>query len=487
MKSELILGPFPWKHYHGEPIPRLKALQVKTLELFAAYSPQPGDITGTWGYPKLAMDVAHDDERFFKLLKELEKFAKKSKCGVVFRQFPTPPEAARARFIKINLYGSYAEYDRETMFGCPACRAAKLELVSNPFLVNKTVLKNYDVFHTGVGLLIVRPKVLAVLKKLVGDQFIFGEAAVANSKVRAKGDDRLFWIRPQEVIGQQIRITEGKATCPDCKRTKLKRVYSTDNMVNASGPGLLDERVRVTHFGSGKAELAWIDNLPYGDWPEFAISGALIAHLVASGVKGFVSAKTYPADCVFSEKGEAALEPVQRTFGKPAPKSAKANRDRTLLVKARQVTASLKNLPWDCSKDGYVYFYLTTPQFVVMDPMTGEEDDEGPYSVNAFEGPGVYKLPVRAIKQAAERGVAVDSGTLLFVDNAFLAEFIECYDWEKAMDKRGNLDLAYHQQVAEQVGTRFGMCSPPPIKFKSDFVGDGNYTIDAKAIKRAKM
>jgi len=477
MKSELILASFPWKHYHGESIPRLKAIQAKTLELFDAYSPQPGDITGTWGYPKLVMDVAHEDERFFKLLKELELFATESKCCVVFRQFPTPQEAARARFIKVNLYGNYVQNDQSDMYACGACRTPNLESVPKPFLVNKTVLKSYDVFHTEVGLMVVRPRVLAMLKKLVGDQFTFGEATIANSKIRAKGDDRLFWIRPKEVTGQQIRITEGKATCPECKRTKLKRVYSTDNMVNASGPGLLDERLRVAHFGSGKAELAWIDNLPYGGWPEFAMSSALIAHLVASGVKGFVSAKTYPADCVFSEKGEPALDPTQRTFGKLVGKSAKANRDKALAAKARQVTASLKELPWDCSKDGCVYFYLTTPQFVVMDPMTGEEDDEGPYSVKSFEGPGVYKLPVRVIKQGSERGVAVDSATLLFVDNAFLAEFIECYAWEKAMDKRGNFDLAYHQQVAEQVGTRFGICSPPPSRFKSDFIGDGFYSV----------
>jgi hypothetical protein len=66
----------------------------------------------------------------------------------------------------------------------------------------------------------------------------------------------------------------------------------------------------------------------------------------------------------------------------------------------------------------------------------------------------------------------------------FYPDFVDAYDWDKANTTSGELDRKYHQQVAEQVGTRFGVCSAPPAKFKSQFNGDGFYTVDVKRIAK---
>jgi hypothetical protein len=258
-------------------------------------------------------------------------------------------------------------------------------------------------------------------------------------------------------------------------------------MANASGPGLLDERFRVEHFGSGKSDIAWVGNLNTGDWPTLVLSGALLRFLEANGVKGFVPFRKDPEiECVFSRKGEPTLAPQPRTFNGPVETLNTGKPDIARLMEARRLTASLRDLPWDCSSDGLVYFHLSTPQFVVLDPMTGEEDDQGPYKVRAFKGPGVYALPVAAIRRGRGRGVAVDSATLVFVDNAFYPEFRERYEWDKAITKRGGFRVSYHEELAEEAGTRFGVCSTPPTKFKSDFDGDGYWTIDVKAIRRVQ-
>ena len=135
-----------------------------------------------------------------------------------------------------------------------------------------------------------------------------------------------------------------------------------------------------------------------------------------------------------------------------------------------------------------MYFYLTTPELMVVDPMTWEEDVGGPYRINNFTKPGVYRLPVSAIKNECgeKRGVAVDSATLLFVDNAFFAELQDSYEWDKATASDGASDWNYHDKVAELIGNRFGICTPPPKQFKSKFQGDGLYGIDSKQINKVE-
>jgi hypothetical protein len=207
-------------------------------------------------------------------------------------------------------------------------------------------------------------------------------------------------------------------------------------------------------------------------------------------VKGIVPlTKSLEGRCYFSQKGEPVLDARTKKLAAPSIKPQKKSKEVEAARSAiRKALPSLKNVPWDCQQDGNVYFQLSTPEFVVMDPMTGEEDSDGPYTVNNFDGPGLYQLPVSSIKRAKEdgSGVAVDSGSLVFIDNEYLAPFVDAYDWDKSTKKDGDYDLAYHERIAKKLGIRFGICSAPPKKFKSQFVGDGFYRIDVKGIKKAK-
>ena len=139
-----------------------------------------------------------------------------------------------------------------------------------------------------------------------------------------------------------------------------------------------------------------------------------------------------------------------------------------------------------CEPDTETAAGISAPAFVVLDPMTAEEDSGGPYLIKNFKGAGLYRLPVSAIRSTEneKRGVAVDSATLLFVDNSFLSDLLQEYEWDKAISKNGDYDWKYHQQIAEGIGTRFGICSTPPKEFKSEFIGDGFYTVDVKGIER---
>ena len=123
----------------------------------------------------------------------------------------------------------------------------------------------------------------------------------------------------------------------------------------------------------------------------------------------------------------------------------------------------------------------------MLDPMTWEQDDSGPHRVKGFKKPGLYRMPVTAIRSADEDsgGVAVDSATLLLIDANFFGDLQEVYDWDKATGSTGKVNANYHQALAEQIGTRFGLCTTPPAKFKSEFIGDGYYTLNPSAIKPA--
>jgi hypothetical protein len=131
----------------------------------------------------------------------------------------------------------------------------------------------------------------------------------------------------------------------------------------------------------------------------------------------------------------------------------------------------------DRTKDGFVYFYLTPPELIVVDPMTFEEDSGGPYKLKNFQ-PGLHRLPVAAIVEAkGKRGVAVDSASLLLIDGAFYADLQEAFEWDKSHKSNGSLNKTYLDKVAKQIGNRFGLCS---------IDGDGDWMIDAKQIERVK-
>jgi hypothetical protein len=143
-------------------------------------------------------------------------------------------------------------------------------------------------------------------------------------------------------------------------------------------------------------------------------------------------------------------------------------------------------VPWDHHPDGHVYFHLSTPRFVAIDPML-LSGGGAVYRVRKFV-PGLYRLPVSAIKGVSDRrrGVDVDSGSMVFVDEAFFDAFTRAFDWDAGGRKTGVRHRAYLRQVAEQIGTRFGYCSAVVRKWRSDFGGDGTYEIDPSAVRPAR-
>jgi hypothetical protein len=218
-----------------------------------------------------------------------------------------------------------------------------------------------------------------------------------------------------------------------------------------------------------------VDESATGNWPRIVMSGRLLAALKREGMKGILATSRNLAECVFSDDGE----PVLRADVSVAPRESNAAAAKP---KRAETFASA---PWDCGKDGYVYFELSGPEFIVFDPMTGEQNDEGPFKVKKFAGPGLYRAPVAAIKAArsGKRSVAVDSATLVFVDNEFAADLLGELDWSAAAGAKG-VRVSYLGELAAKIGSRFGICTPPPKRFKAEFQGDGMYTIDAKEIVR---
>jgi len=330
--------------------------------------------------------------------------------------------------------------------------------------------------------LIVRAWVLELLKRAVGDQILFGEASIAGSKRRLTGDERLFWVKPTVLLKPSHVHALNVKKCSACKR-QITVPGGFEEQITKAGPGVFDSRYYVDDFGPGKLDIAGMEE-NYG-WPAVVMSGPLLHHLKTSGVKGIVAfTNSLWPRCLFSLKREPTLDSSIRDFGKTVPRPAMKKEDASRLNDGKKAVSSLSKVPWDCQKDGNVYFHLSTREFTVLDPMTGEEDSGGPCTARQFKRPGLFRLPVTAIKAAKGKksGVAVDSGTLLFVDNAFLPALLENYDWEKATTANGSPNPKYHQRIAEKIGTRFGICSTPSEEFKSDFTGDGEYAIDASKV-----
>jgi hypothetical protein len=445
------------------------------------------------------MDVSADDAAFEALIKRFDQEMKvvKPKIGGFFTVNPSLDEAIRAHYLEPVIFGDSVDEDSNyrplnppVRVSCTVCRFPDITCVPNPFLVSKMVLKKQEVFRVSTGMLVVRHRVLKLLQDAIGDQFESGEASISKSKEKLKGEERVYWVRPKAMTGDRILKVVGEQ-CPHCKRCLSRGVGMTDQHVNERRGGLVDKRDWVESFGRGKSDIAVMggfhgrieDGVPRWHWP-ILMSGALLAHLKTHKVTGIaISTSQVPAQAYFSAGGEPAFESQERSFESSATPVGPSKADQRVDV-GRKATVKLRNVPWDCDADGFVHLYLTTPEVVVIDPMTWEEDSDGPYRVPKFKKPGLYQLPVKAIRDAEgrKRGVAVDSATLLLIDNAFFTELQDCYDWDKATKSDGSLDVEYHNAIAGKIGSRFAVCTTPPEKFNSEFVGDGFYTIDAKQI-----
>ena len=154
-----------------------------------------------------------------------------------------------------------------------------------------------------------------------------------------------------------------------------------------------------------------------------------------------------PVRCFLSAKGEKAMDSRTVSFG-PAGKQAGASGGKRAVGK-RNVVAAMKDVPWDFDEKGHVYFYLSNPEVVVLDPSIWESDASGPCRVEKFTKPGIYRMHVSAIKRTknAKKGVSVECGALLFVDNAFIAELQDVFDWSKGIKEDGAYDWKYYDKV----------------------------------------
>jgi hypothetical protein len=191
--------------------------------------------------------------------------------------------------------------------------------------------------------------------------------------------------------------------------------------------------------------------------------------------------------CYISEAGEPTMLAADVKPFAPATAAA-AKPKAAAAASAEKPADAFAKVPWDFDKDGYVYFQLTSPKLILLDPMTWEQCSGGPYKVKKYKKPGLYRLhasAVRAADGADGRGVAVDSATLLLIDDAAFADLQDVYSWDDSNPYSTAGQRKYHAKLAADIGSRFGVCTTPPKKFKSEFIGDGEYTIDAGLIEPA--
>jgi hypothetical protein len=503
VKLQFLLHDLPWNFFDDKPDnPKMKKLRQRLNEMFARYNPRRlSEKPKQEEYRKHEIEVPADDAEVEKLIRELSRELKSARAAGQVWAIPTAAELARARWVPLLFYATYVDDDSNgrplNQFGrvmCEKCKCPDLASIPEPYLVNRNVLKSAEIFPTSDGVIVVRQRVLDLLKSAIGGQIESGEAKLAKG---ASGGEKFRWVRPKHHLGGDAEDqADVQKTCSKCARATARRARSFDRKAQ-----LYDSRLRLPEFGDPKVDLAVMDFygtiFPDGTrrcyWP-MAISGSLFAHLKANGVKAIATAPGgEPPACYFSKKGEPTLEAATRTYAAPGGKAAKGRADR--VEEGRKIVEGLKDIPWDHEKDGHVYFYLTTPRLVMLDPMTWEEDGGGPYELKAkgFKR-GLYRVPVSAVRAAhakgkkseKARGVAVDSASVVIIDNAFYADLAENFEWDKCTGSSGRLKTKYLDEVARRIGNRFGFCTAPGVGSGHDFEGDGLYVLDVKQIERAK-
>jgi hypothetical protein len=514
MKLHIDLRKLPWDFHDESNLPFVQAMRERLNELFADY--QPKRLTGPRDGHAHELTVPIGDAKIDALLAKFDTTLRQSKQPVaagVWKKLE-PAEVKHARFVPLVINGddidvnNYSEPLNPVALACGTCKFPDITRVPKPLLVNKGLVKKQDIMKANT-VLIVRPPVLDLLQQAIGDQIEVGDVRfVVKGKPQTDTpapQERLHWVRPRAALGEAI-VPGFTATkrCPTCKRVIDNDMQMVNEYLNARGPGVHALASSPQHFGQGHADLAvipphrWDENTDHAKqrhWSvSFAISGALLEHLKSAKVKGIGYAEELSA--MTSDKGDETFVATVRSFttASAAAPTRSANvagaatpaapDDGAARREAAVAVAALKDVPWDYDADGYVYFHLSSPEVVMLDPMTWEQDDSGPHRVKGFKKPGLYRMPVTAIRgaDAETGGVAVDSATLLLIDANFFADLQEAYDWDKATDSNGKVNALYHQALAEQIGTRFGLCTTPPAKFKSEFIGDGFYTLNPGAI-----
>jgi hypothetical protein len=486
--------------------PKVTKMRARLDEMFAAYRPRrmSDDPDEHLENKRHELTVTPDDAEFERLLQKFRGEVKGAKLGGGIIACLEPAEVKRARFLEAAFYGDQVDCDARwnplnkwPKVLCDVCKFPDITAVPKPFLVSRAAMKKQDLYEAG-PFIIAKAHAHDLLKKIIPGQFESGEAQVQGVKEKPAAADRLYWILPKATIGNESNKTV-RRRCKTCGRNldERQRPWPTD----AKEPGLLELRNKVEHFGYTDADLALVGGF-YGSVNEKgdgvvswyrhkAISGRLFTFLKESGIKGMLVSQSPEANQFYiSEAGEPTMLAADVKGFAPAT-TAKPTKAAASPAMKKKPSDAFAKVPWDFDKDGYVYFQLTSPRLILLDPMTWEQCSGGPYEVKKYKKPGLYRLhasAVRAADGADGRGVAVDSATLLLVDDAAFADLQEVYSWDDATAAGSAAkERKYHAQLAADIGSRFGVCTTPPKKFKSQFIGDGEYTIDADLIEPARM
>jgi hypothetical protein len=497
MKYQINLQTYPWQASTKPNPPHINKLRKRIDELFRDFDVKRTNDSHEISAPITAPAENRETEKLLRTFTQevmaLQKDKSKGLAGNITAKLE-PSEMKRARFLQLlwlaDDVNTYEDKDENTIdlnpwrILCKTCGSPDLSRPPNPFILNDKIVskkKNFNLFGTTCGLLIVRRPIRDLLSSALGEQFESGDTKLAKG-ASPKGENQLFWIRPKQsfphlssqfvhesckACGRPVRIHKGDPNEEDPKDDDQPKVmFSDDREKVAAYPDGLDLAPSEFFFGRLRPGSTAGIHFP------IIISGSLYDHLKRNGLKGTI---VYDNEAIFSIKDESPVEQSSRTFAAGAS-SAKP--------KTLEYDPKLSKLPWDHMKDGYIYFHLSSPDLYVTDPMLFDDSMSATYTLKKFK-PGVHRLPVSAIKDAGRRkGVSVDSATLLFVDAALLADLAENFNWSDSMTSRHGYSPAYLNKIAKQIGTRFGLCTAPGTRSKHDFKGDGEYIIDVKAIER---
>jgi hypothetical protein len=268
---------------------------------------------------------------------------------------------------------------------------------------------------------------------------------------------------------QQIR-----KRCPTCKEPiEIRGDASFYN--KGEKAQLLGDKGQLTAYPPQPAHIyraAWF----YGDrgtrgWGHYYpmyISGPLWYAFRDLDVKGIKLSKMYHTSTHDNPLLQSAqplqLEATVRPAKTPLPE------------RSAEEWAAIAGLPWD-QKDGFIYFELRSNNLAMFDPMMGGEE------VAYFEiSPGIYRLPVSAIRATEDSGADVDSACLVFIDAAYLGHFVDAFYFEAYHPDKPNEKML--AKVATRIGCRFAIC--PAEESDCDFDGDGRYTLDLSKLEPVK-
>jgi len=113
------------------------------------------------------------------------------------------------------------------------------------------------------------------------------------------------------------------------------------------------------------------------------------------------------------------------------------------------------------------------------------------YKIPNFQ-PGLYQIPLKAIKKAtteeqekeSENIIYVDTGTIFFVDANYYSKLreIENRIWEETKDSYNFFER--YDSVVKELGIKFNYIISPGVNSGYDFEGDGDYVLDMSLIQK---